>query len=192
MRHPLPTTPTITFDPSAVVTVPAYFNDSQRQATKAPFHSVIAFDPSAVTIVPAYFNDSQRQATKAPFRSVITFDPSAVITVPAYFNDSQRQSTNAPLHLTLLSTTSTIMFDPSAIVTVPAYFNDSQRQATKGKDTSSTSLMLWGLGRKTCGTGARVAFIAWSLIRLAIFLLRLCSCSNTCMIRRSASSLCTV
>ena len=64
MTYPLPTTSTITFDPSAVVTVPAYFNDSQRQATKAPFCLTITSYTSAVVTVPAYFNDSQRQATK--------------------------------------------------------------------------------------------------------------------------------
>jgi len=41
----------------AVITVPAYFNDAQRQATKEPV-------TEAVITVPAYFNDAQRQATK--------------------------------------------------------------------------------------------------------------------------------
>ena len=46
---------------SAVVTVPAYFNDSQRQATKVPLHSTIPFDTSAVVTIPAYFNDSHHR-----------------------------------------------------------------------------------------------------------------------------------
>ncbi|MGH0155195.1 UNVERIFIED_CONTAM: hypothetical protein FKN15_055963 [Acipenser sinensis] len=70
---------------NAVVTVPAYFNDSQRQATKdagtiaglnvlriinEPTAAAIAYGldkksvTNAVVTVPAYFNDSQRQATK--------------------------------------------------------------------------------------------------------------------------------
>merc|ERR1719160_2101166 len=54
--------------PSAVVTVPAYFNDSQRASTKdaasiAGLNCLrIINEPTAAAI--AYFNDSQRTSTK--------------------------------------------------------------------------------------------------------------------------------
>ncbi|KAF4529501.1 hypothetical protein B566_EDAN017803 [Ephemera danica] len=48
----------------AVVTVPAYFNDAQRQATKDAGTIAGLNVTHAVVTVPAYFNDAQRQATK--------------------------------------------------------------------------------------------------------------------------------
>ena len=48
----------------AVVTVPAYFTDAQRQATKDSGEKCCSGDKSCSVTVPAYFTTTQRQATK--------------------------------------------------------------------------------------------------------------------------------